>query len=126
MKIVFIGAGMAALVASEKLARHGYEVSVYEKNAYEQISYDWHDDVNKDAFISGGLPMPKDGTYFTKRNWTFIPPSERVEVTLDLPESELDLSIERRLLAQQYIDRAADVVDFHFGTSVEGLIIEDG
>ncbi|MDE6302826.1 MAG: hypothetical protein K2M36_04500, partial [Clostridia bacterium] len=52
--------------------------------------------------------------------------SERVEVTLDLPESELDLSIERRLLAQQYVDRARDVVDFHFGAEVESLIIEDG
>lgn len=125
MKIIFIGAGMAALVASERLARNGYEVSVFEKQSYNDISYDWHDDVNRAAFDENDLPMPREGTYFTKRNWTFVPPSERVEVTLGLPKKELDLSIERRLLAQQYIDRAKDVVDFHFGTEVDGLIVED-
>ena len=43
MKIIFIGAGMASLVASERLARAGYDVSVFEKDAYENLSYDWHD-----------------------------------------------------------------------------------
>lgn len=124
MKIVFIGAGMAALVASEKLARAGFDVAVYEKSAYNALSYDWHDDVNRSAFVNFGLPMPNK--YFVKRNWSFLPPSERVETTLTLPQDELDLSIERRLLAQQYADRAADAVDFHFGEMVDSLIIEDG
>lgn len=126
MKIVFIGAGMASLVASEKLARHGVEVSVFEKNRYECLSYDWHDDINRDAFDAYGLPCPKDGTYFVKKNWTFIPPSERIEVDLNLDESELDWSTERRLLAQQYVDRAKDIVDFHFDSEVERLIVQDG
>ena len=64
MKIIFIGAGMASLVASERLARAGYDVSVFEKDAYENLSYDWHDDVNRDAFDMFGLPLPKDDTYF--------------------------------------------------------------
>lgn len=124
-KILFVGAGMAALVAAEKLGRSGkYEVTVLEKNARENISYDWHDDVNRAAFEKNGLPMPLEGTYFVKRNWTFIPPSESVEVTLDIPEEELDLSIERRKLAQQYISRAEDVVDFRFSTQADSLIFE--
>ena len=49
MKIVFIGAGMASLVASERLARAGFDVSVYEKQTYDTLSYDWHDDVNRAA-----------------------------------------------------------------------------
>ena len=126
MKIVFIGAGMASLVASERLARAGYDVSVYEKDTYDTVSYDWHDDVNRDAFDMFGLPLPKEGTYFTKRNWTFVPPAERIEVNLNLPENQLDWSTERRKLAQQYIDRAKDVVDFHLGQKVDSLIIEDG
>lgn len=60
MKIIFIGAGMASLVASERLARAGYDVSVFEKDAYENLSYDWHDDVNRDAFEMFGLPIPKE------------------------------------------------------------------
>ena len=126
MKIVFIGAGMASLVASERLARAGYDVSVYEKDTYDTVSYDWHDDVNRDAFDMFGLPLPKEGTYFTKRNWTFVPPAERIEVNLNLPENQLDWSTERRKLAQQYIDRAKDVVDFHLGQKADSLIIEDG
>lgn len=125
MKIIFIGAGMASLVASERLARAGYDVSVYEKDGYDNLSYDWHDDINKDAFDAYGLPRPREGTFFSKRNWTFIPPSERIEVTLDIAEDELDWSTERRLLAQQYVDRAKDVVDFHFNAKVDSLIVQD-
>lgn len=125
MKIVFIGAGMASLVASERLARCGVDVSVYEKNDYDDLSYDWHDDINPDAFKAYGLPYPEDGTYFVKKNWTFIPPGEGIEVQLNLAENELDWSTERRLLAQQYVDRAKDVVDFHFASEVESLIIKD-
>ena len=126
MKVVFIGAGNAALVAAERLARGGVECVVFEKNAYSKLSYDWHDDINPDAWEEYGLPAPKEGTHFTKKNWTFIPPSENSETTLDLPEEKLDWSTERRLLAQQYVDRAKDVVDFRFETPVESLIIEDG
>ena len=126
MKIIFIGAGMASLVASERLARAGYDVSVFEKDAYENLSYDWHDDVNRDAFEMFGLPLPKEETYFPKRNWTFVPPAERIEVSLHIPEKELDWSTERRILAQQYVDRAKDVVDFHFSTPVQSLIVENG
>ncbi len=126
-KIVFVGAGMATLVAAEKLARSGrFETLVLEKNARENISYDWHDDINRAAFEDNLLPMPQEGTYFTKRNWTFIPPSENAEVTLDIPEDQLDLSIERRLLAEQYIRRAEDVVTFRFSTQADALIIEGG
>ncbi len=126
MKIIFIGAGMASLVASEKLARAGFDVSVFEKDAYENLSYDWHDDVNRDAFDMFGLPLPKEGTYFPKRNWTFVPLSENIEVSLHIPQNELDWSTERRILAQQYVDRAKDVVDFHFSTPVQSLIADDG
>ena len=126
MKIVFIGAGNASLVAAERLARGGVECIVFEKNSYDNLSYDWHDDINPAAWEEYGLPAPKDGTHFTKRNWTFLPPSEASETTLNLPEDKLDWSTERRLFAQQYVDRAKDVVDFRFESPVESLIIEDG
>lgn len=125
MKIIFIGAGMASLVASQRLARAGYDVCVFDKDDYEHLSYDWHDDINKDAFEAYDLPLPKEGTYFPKANWSFIPPSERVEVTLDIAQDKLDWSTERRLLAQQYVDLAKDVVDFKLGIEVERLIIQD-
>lgn len=126
MRIVFIGAGNATLVAAEKLARAGVSCIVFEKNSYDNLSYDWHDDINPDAWNEYGLPAPKDGTHFVKRNWTFIPPSEDSETTLNLPEEKLDWSTERRLFAQAYVDRAKDVVDFRFESPVESLIIEDG
>ena len=126
MRIVFIGAGNATLVAAEKLARGGVECIVFEKESYDNLSYDWHDDINPAAWEEYGLPAPKDGTHFTKRNWTFIPPSENSETTLNLPESELDWSTERRLFAKQYVDRAKVVVDFRFETPVQSLIFEDG
>lgn len=126
-KILFVGAGMAALVAAEKLGRSGqYEVTILEKNAREELSYDWHDDVNRAAFENNGLPLPKEGTYFVKRNWTFIPPSESVEIPLHIPEAELDLSIERRPLALQYVERAEKVAEIHFGVQADELLFDGG
>ncbi len=124
MKIIFIGAGMATLVAAYELAKGGADVTIFEKETEESVSYDWHDDVNGRVFEKFGLPMPE--RYFTKRNWTFYPPSEKVGVTLNIPESELDLSIERRPLAIQYIKRAREVCEVKMGVTVDSLIIENG
>ncbi len=125
MKIVIIGAGMAGLVLAKQLAEGGVDVSVYEKMAYDNLTYDWHDDVNRQAFDHNGLPYPKN--YFVKGNWTFIPPSERVEVNLHLnAESELDLSIERRPFAQQYADLAIESgAHVYFEREVESLIMDN-
>lgn len=59
MKVIVIGAGNAGLVAAEKLARGGLDVSVFEKNAYENLSYDWHDDVNA-AALGRKIPSSYD------------------------------------------------------------------
>lgn len=126
MKIVCIGAGMASLVAAEKLARGGAEVLVLERSEYENLSYDWHDDVNRNAFLRNDLPLPKEGTYFRKHNWSFVPPSERVVVSVEQDPDTLDWSTERRLLAQQYVERARDVVTFRFGCKVDSLYLDGG
>ncbi|HRR89948.1 MAG TPA: NAD(P)-binding protein, partial [Eubacteriales bacterium] len=47
MKIIVIGAGQGALVAACNLAAAGHSVDIYEKCSAENLSYDWHDDVEE-------------------------------------------------------------------------------
>lgn len=126
MKIVCIGAGNAATVAALRLAKAGIDVSVYEKNTYENLSYDWHDDINPAAWQEYGLEPPKH-TPFHKGNWSFLPPNEKSMTKLSLPEDKLDFSTERRLFAQQYVDLGkAAGADYHLGEPVDSLLIEGG
>lgn len=127
MKVVFIGAGIASLVASEKMACGGIDTVVYEKDAFESLTYDWHDDINEAAFSRFNLPMPKEGTYFKKGNWAFLPPSEKVVLAVTEDPPSTDWSTERRLFAQQYVERAKQAgVEFCFGAPVEKLLVEGG
>jgi len=126
MKIVCIGAGNAAQVLSLQLAKAGIDVSVYEKNSYENLSYDWHDDINPAAWKEYGLPAPTNEP-FHKGNWSFLPPNEKSMTKLALPEEKLDFSTERRLFAQQYVDLGKEAgVDYHLGTPVTSLYFEKG
>ncbi|MCR5041882.1 MAG: NAD(P)-binding protein, partial [Clostridia bacterium] len=40
-KIIVAGAGHGGLVAAAHFAKAGYDVTVYEKNAREDLGYDW-------------------------------------------------------------------------------------
>lgn len=126
MKIVCIGAGNAAQVLALQLAKANIDVSVYEKSSYDNLSYDWHDDINPAAWEEYNLPAPQLKP-FHKGNWSFLPPNEASQTKLALPEDKLDYSTERRKLAQQYVDLGkAAGVDYHLGEPVESLLIEDG
>ena len=49
VKIVIIGAGHGGLQAAKELSKDGFDVTVYEKNSPEKVSYDWRDDVEPTA-----------------------------------------------------------------------------
>lgn len=125
MKIVVIGAGQGGMVAAQRLAAGGVDVTVYEKHSRENLGYDWHDDVNPKVFSDLGIPMPDKSKYFTKGNWSFYAPFSTNPVKINLEEDKLDKSMDRRALNQTLISFAENAgAKFVFDAKVESLIIE--
>ncbi len=96
-KILIAGCGVGGAVCAYYLAKAGFDVTVYDKADRKTVSYDWHDDIAKDAFEAAGLPLPPEEIRFDKRNWTFVPPENGEHVYTDLPEAT-DYSVWRRPL----------------------------
>lgn len=117
-KIAVAGAGVGGVVCAYYLAKEGFDVTVYERASYDNVTYDWHDDIAKDTFDKVGLPFPPQEIYFDKRNWTFIAPDSDRHVYADLPQPT-DISIARRPFLHWLMDMAkGEGVHFEFETEV--------
>ena len=125
MKIIIAGAGMGGMIAAERLAKLGFDVTVYEKAAsVDEMRYDWHDDVNPSIFRRLGLEMPAGS--FRKKSWTFISPHGAVVREFRQDDSTADWSVERRPLNRMLYERAAAGAKFVFGATVERPVVEKG
>ncbi|MDR2090836.1 MAG: NAD(P)/FAD-dependent oxidoreductase [Clostridiales bacterium] len=125
MKIVIIGAGHGGLTAAYGLAHGGHNVTVFEKKPKEKLSYDWHDDADPSVFKDLGIPMPPEGTYFRKREWSVNIPGTNEFMKLNQDPETLDISFRRRPLAHLLADRAESAgAKILFGTPVERLIAD--
>ncbi len=125
-KIIVAGAGMGGMVAAEKLAKLGFDVTVYEKAAsVDEMRYDWHDDVNPSIFRRLGLKMPEGS--FKKKSWTFVSPHGAVVREFRQDENNADYSVERRPLNRMLYERAAAAgAKFVFGATVQRAVIGKG
>lgn len=117
---------MGGMVAAERLAKLGFDVTVYEKAAsLDEMRYDWHDDVNPSVFRRLGIEMPQGS--FKKKSWTFVSPHGAVVREFRQDENTADWSVERRPLNRILHDRAeAAGVKFVFGAKAERPIVEKG
>lgn len=108
MKILVAGAGIGGLYAAGLFADAGHETIVFEKaERVEEMRYDWHDDVNPGVFKKLGLSVPQ-GSY-PKKNWTFITPFEKGRMPLYQREDLIDVSVNRKQLNKDLVDRASKV-----------------
>ena len=125
MKIIIAGAGMGGMIAAERLAKLGFDVTVYEQSpSLDEMRYDWHDDVNPSIFRRLGLEMPAGS--FRKKSWTFISPHGAVVREFRQDDSTADWSVERRPLNRMLYERAAAGAKFVFGATVERPVVEKG
>lgn len=124
MKILVAGAGIGGLYAAYLFGKRGHAVTVYERaNGPEEMRYDWHDDVNPEAFLSRGLKIPEGS--FPKKDWTFISPCGNV---LEMRQSEKnkDFSIERREINKYLCGLASEYADVVFDKTVSGAYVDEG
>lgn len=75
-KIVVAGAGHGGVIAAAKLAKEGFDVTVYEKKKRENIGHDWEDRFDfqtvLDAVEKDEMP---DGAWKYRGNTVFVSPS---------------------------------------------------
>ena len=118
IKIAVAGAGVGGVVCAYYFAKNGYDVTVYERNAYSLVTYSWHDDIAVESFDAIGLGMPPEDLYYPKRNWTFVPPMSDMHIYAGL-EQPTDISIDRRGFLHWLIELARqEGVHFEFGKEV--------
>lgn len=123
-KIIVAGGGHGGIGAAALLAKNGFDVTVFEKNARDAMGYDWTDIFDKKGFSAIGMSVPPRSMYNLKNNMTFIPPDLTHKLTQRTPEDQLELQMERRdiyALLTDYAEKCG--VKFEFETEVEKPVI---
>ena len=123
-KIIVAGGGHGGIACASQLAAAGFEVEIYEKNARDNMGYDWTDIFDPKSLRAAHIPMPAKDKYEYKINMTFIPPSGRTTVKQDVAENELEIKMERKDIYDLIITQAEKHgVKFFFETAVTGPIM---
>ncbi len=124
MKIVIIGAGHGGLQAAKELSKNGFEVTVYEKNSPENVSYDWRDDVEPTVFEELKIVLP-DNSRKTSRT-SFVAPFSETPFYMENEENANEWSIKRNSFVLLLVKLAQEVgAKIEFNTPVERLILEN-
>lgn len=123
-RIIVAGAGHGGITCAAILAKNGYDVTIYEKNAEDKMGHDWTDIFDPKAFKAVGMDMPPREMYEFKNNMTFFGPAMTTRLVQDVPEGELEIQMERRDIYKCIIDYAKDCgVKFEFECSVEAPVM---
>ncbi len=136
-RILVAGAGHGGLAAAADLSRRGYDVTVFERKAKEELGYDWTDIFAPRALLTANIPYPPRSRYEFKENMTFFSPSKRKRLKQDVPENDLEIKMERKDIYKHLLAHAQRCgVKFRFmcpiagpamlGSRVAGLCLESG
>lgn len=126
-KIIVAGAGHGGLIAAAKLAKAGYDVCLFEKEARENLGHDWEDrftfSVLTDAVEASEVPQ---GSWRYRGDCAFISPSHRTEVKIKYTEENRQKVMWRKPLVKMLLDYADKCgVKFFFGARVLAPIVEN-
>ena len=121
-----MGAGHGGVIAAAKLAKEGFDVTVYEKKKRENIGHDWEDRFDfrtvLDAVEKDEMP---DGAWKYRGNTVFVSPSKRTEVKIDFAPDKRQKVMWRKPLINIIIDYAeSSGVKFAFENEILSPIIK--
>ena len=126
-KIIIAGAGHGGLNAAAYLAQAGYEVDVYEKNARDEMGYDWSDTIGRDTFEHMGVDDYDKTDISPRLDSTFYAPNLKTPVSVDLEPSSAALEIERVTLYNYLVDNALSKgAKINWSKEVEGPVTQGG
>ncbi len=118
-RIIVAGGGHGGIGAAALLAKLGFDVTVFEAHERDNMGYDWTDIFDRKGFTAIGLDLPDEKDYRLKHNMTFYSPSLKYGLKQHVPEDQLEIQMERRVIYDYLIKYAEDNgVKFEFGTKV--------
>lgn len=124
MKIVIIGAGIGGLQSARVLAEGGQDVTIYEKSAKGNLSYDWRDDVEYNAFDELDIPIPPDS--HRVQNVSFLAPFSDKPLFVYQDEDKMEWGVYRHTFGDMLAERAEEKgAKILYEKVVDRLIIED-
>ena len=123
-KIIVAGGGHGGITAGMLLAKHGYDVTVYEKNTRENMGHDWTDIFDKKGFTALGLDLPDESLYNLKHDMTFYGPAMETALHQNTPVDQLEIQMERRDIYNYIIEHAEKAgVKFVYGCEITGAVL---
>lgn len=123
-KIIVAGGGHGGITAGMLLAKHGYDVTVYEKNSRENMGHDWTDIFDKKGFTALGLDLPDKSLYKLKNDMTFYGPAMETALHQNTPVDQLEIQMERKDIYNYIIENAEKAgVKFVYGCEIKAPIL---
>lgn len=123
-KIIVAGGGHGGITAGMLLAKHGYDVTVYEKNSRENMGHDWTDIFDKKGFTALGLPLPDKALWNLKHDMTFYGPAMETALHQNTPVDQLEIQMERRDIYNYIIENAEKAgVKFVYNCEITGAVL---
>ena len=127
MKVIVAGAGHGGIVAASKLAKFGYDVTVYEKRQREELGHDWEDRFTFDLLLKiiEKDELPKD-VWRYRGDCVFVSPSKRTNVEIRYTDETRQKIMWRKPLINMLLDYAITCgVKFENGVEVKEAIIKE-
>lgn len=123
-KIIVAGGGHGGITAGMLLAKHGYDVTVYEKNSRENMGHDWTDIFDKKGFTALGLDLPDKSLWNLKHDMTFYGPAMETALHQNTPVDQLEIQMERRDIYNYIIEHAEKAgVKFVYNCEITGAVL---
>lgn len=123
-RIIVAGAGHGGLVAAKYLAEYGYDVTVFEAKAEEDLGYDQYDSVHLDGFEKAGVPIPEAYKVHRTGLAFAIPGSDLPPLVQGVKEDTFNVEIDRKALYRHLLEPAkAAGVKMKFGCRVLAPIL---
>lgn len=118
-KIIVAGTGHGGISAALNLAKAGYDVTVYEKKARNELGYDWVDCMLKCTFENTGFPRPDESCFGPMADQAYFNPNKTVKIVVKDVGKNILGYMERKYLINWIIDSAEENgVKFVFETPV--------
>jgi len=126
-KIIVAGAGHGGITAALNLSKAGYDVTVYEKRARENLGYDWVDCIRKSSFENNGFPRPDENHFAPMADQGYLNPKKSVKITVEKNYGNRLGYIDRKFLINTIVDFAEENgVRFIFNAPVIRSICGEG
>ena len=123
-KIIVAGGGHGGIAAAMLLAKRGFDVTVYEKNAKTKMGYDWTDIFDKKCLLAIGLPIPDKKLYNLKNDVTFYGPAMETALTQNTEDDRKEIQMERSEIYKYLISHAVEAgVKFEYKQNILGPIL---